>query len=125
MRAMWTIGVLLSVTALCLVNSTAEAVCNQASASTADTSLWNTHGCWQDFFLWSYKAYDQRQSDWNNRGWNDACNVNLEFPKHWNAAYLVTYGLQDLNCCSWHGTSDYRALAEAASSNFHTRLYHN
>ena len=125
MRAMRTIGVLLSVTALCLVNSTAEAVCNQASASTADTSLWNTHGCWQDFFLWSYKAYDQRQSDWNNRGWNDACNVNLEFPKHWNAAYLVTYGLQDLNCCSWHGTSDYRALAEAASSNFHTRLYHN
>jgi hypothetical protein len=50
--------------------------------------------------------------------------VNLEFPKHWNAAYLVTYGLQDLNCCSWHGTVDYRALGEAAGSNFHTSLYH-
>jgi hypothetical protein len=100
-------------------------VCNQSSASTADRDLWNTHGCWQAFFLWSYRAYDQRQSDWNNRGWNDACNVNLEFPKHWNAAYLVTYGLRDENCCSWHGTADYRALAEAAGSSFHDGLYHD
>jgi hypothetical protein len=103
---------------------TASAVCNQSSASTAETQLWNTHGCWQDFFLWSYLAYDQRSSDWNNRGWNDACNVNLEFPKHWNAAYLVTYGLADANCCSWHGTIDYRQTAEAPSSQFHSSLYH-
>jgi hypothetical protein len=100
------------------------AVCNQTSAGTADTNLWNTHGCWSAFFLWSYKAYDQRQSDWNNRGWLDACNVNLEFPKHWNAAYLVTYGLLDNNAQSFHGTSDYRATGEAASSNYHTSLYH-
>ncbi len=104
--------------------SSAGAVCNQSAASTADTDLWNTHGCWQAFFLWSYKAYDQRQSDWNNRGWNDACNRNLEFPKHWNSAYLVTYGLRDENCCSWHGTTDYRALGEAAGSKFHDGLYH-
>lgn len=102
----------------------AEAVCDQSNASSADTALWNTHGCWQDFFLWSYRAYDQRGSDWDNRGWNDACNVNLEFPKHWNAAYLVTYGLRDENCCSWHGTVDYRALGEAASTSFHKSLYH-
>jgi hypothetical protein len=106
------------------ISSTANAVCNQSSVSTADNNLWNTHGCWQDFFLWSYKAYDQRQSDWQARGWNDACNRNLEFPKHWNAAYLVTYGLADANCCSWHGTTDYRKLAEAASSVFHGSLYH-
>jgi hypothetical protein len=106
------------------ISGTANAVCNQSSVSTADNNLWNTHGCWQDFFLWSYKAYDQRQSDWQARGWNDACNRNLEFPKHWNAAYLVTYGLADANCCSWHGTTDYRKLAEAASSVFHGSLYH-
>ena len=118
------IAALLFATPLLLPASVAVAVCNQTAASTADTALWNTHGCWQAFFLWSYKAYDQRQSDWNNRGWNDACNVKLEFPKHWNAAYLVTYGLQDQNCCSWHGTADYRALGEAAGSSFHTSLYH-
>lgn len=104
--------------------SVAQAVCNQSNASTADVDLWKTHGCWQDFFLWSYRAYDQHQSDWNNRGWNDACNVNLEFPKHWNAAYLVTYGLGDQNCCSFHGTTDYRQLAEAPGSNFHNALHH-
>jgi hypothetical protein len=110
---------------LTLLGSGAHAVCNQSSASTADTNLWNTHACWTDFFMWSYKAYDQRGSDWANRGWNDACNVNDEFPKHWNAAYLVTYGLADAGCCSWHGTSDYRALGEAAGSKFHSSLYHN
>lgn len=109
---------------LCLAWTRAHAVCDQTSASTADVDLWNTHGCWQDFFLWSYRAHDQRQSDWNDRGWNDACNVNLEFPKHWNAAYLVTYGLLDDNGASWHGTVDYRAVGEAADSNFHTSLYH-
>ncbi len=111
---------------LCLVAGVgaSDAVCNQSNASTADINLWNTHGCWQDFFLWSYKAYDQRGSDWQNRGWNDACNRNLEFPKHWNAAYLVTYGLADANCCSWHGTTDYRKLGEAPSSCFHSSLYH-
>jgi hypothetical protein len=62
--------------------SSVGAVCNQKSASTAETDLWNTHQCWQDFFLYSYQAYDQRSSDWAGRGWDDACNVNLEFPKH-------------------------------------------
>ena len=104
--------------------SSTSAVCVQTGASTAEQDLWNTHGCWQAYFLWSYKAYDQRQSDWNDRGWNDACNVKFEFPKHWNATYLVTYGLADENCCSWHGTIDYRQLAEAPSSNFHNSLYH-
>ena len=99
-------------------------VCNQTSASTADRDLWNTHGCWTEFFLWSYKAYDQRRSDWISRGWNDACNVNMEFPKHWNAAYLVTYGLLDNGAQSFHGTIDYRATGEAASSKFHTSLFH-
>src|SRR6516162_5872860 len=105
--------------------SSVGAVCNQKSASTAETDLWNTHQCWQDFFLYSYKAYDQRSSDWAGRGWDDACNVNLEFPKHWNAAYLLTYGLVDENCCSFHGTKDYMSTALSYSSQFHDALYHS
>lgn len=118
--------IVLLATVLCLTWATvvANAVCDQSSASTADVALWNTHGCWQAFFLWSYQAYNQSESDWGNRGWNDACNVNLEFPKHWNAAYLVTYGMGDQNCCSFHGTADYRATGEAAGSNFHNALHH-
>ncbi|WP_309572748.1 hypothetical protein [Deinococcus sp.] len=100
------------------------AVCVQTGASTADQSLWNTHGCWQTYFLWQYRAYDLRSSDWAGRGWNDACNVNLEFPKHWNAAYLVTYGLTDNLSHQFHGTIDYRKTAEAASSDFHQSIYH-
>jgi hypothetical protein len=123
MRKSVTAALLCSAT-LCLSWSQAHAVCDQGSASTAEVDLWNVHGCWPDFYLWSYIAYDQRQSDWNDRGWNDACNVNLEFPKHWNAAYLVTYGLADNNDFSWHGTADYRATGEAASSNYHDSLFH-
>src|SRR5437588_11732243 len=92
-----------------------QAVCDQSAASQAAQDLWALHGCWQDFFLGQYQAYDMRGSDWNDRGWNDACNVNLEYPKHWNASFLLTYGLLDNNDQSFHGTVDYRALAEAAS----------
>ena len=102
----------------------AIAICVQSAASQADSDLWATHGCWQDFFLWQYRAYDMRQADWGNRGWSDACNVNVEYPKHWNASYLVTYGLIDNNDQSFHGTVDYRATAEAQDSKFHSSLYH-
>lgn len=102
----------------------AGAVCNQSGASQADRDLWNDHGCWTDFFLWQYQAYNMNGSDWSGRGWNDACNVNLEYPKHWNAAYLVTYGLIDNYYQSWHGTIDYRQTAEAGGNSYHDRLKH-
>jgi hypothetical protein len=102
----------------------ALAVCDQTAASQADRDLWDTHGCREDFFLWQYVAYDMRAADWGDRGWNDACNVNMEYPKHWNAAYLLTYGLLDNNDQSFHGTIDYRAVAEAAASELHDGLYH-
>jgi hypothetical protein len=116
--------ILIASVVLALAATDASAVCNQTAASRADQDLWNCHGCWQEYFLWQYRAYDMRGSDWNGRGWNDACNVNLEYPKHWNAAFLVTYGLVDNYNQSWHATSDYRATGEAASSNFHNSLYH-
>jgi len=110
--------------AMLLAPNAAHAVCDQSDASQADKDLWAPHGCWQDFFLWQYRAYDMNGSDWANRGWNDACSRNLEYPKHWNAAYLVTYGLADNNDQSFHGTIDYRATAEARASNFHDHLKH-
>lgn len=121
------IGVTLTFVAVVLVlgiASPAEAVCNQTAASQADRDLWNTHGCWHDFYLWHYRAYDTPYSDWKNRGWSDACNSRFEYPKHWNSAYLITYGLQDNWYNSFHGTSDYRAVAEAASSRYHKRIHH-
>jgi hypothetical protein len=101
----------------------ADAVCDQTGASQAERDLWNLHGCWQDFFLWQYQAYDLRGGDWTNRGWNDACNNLLEYPKHWNASYLLTYGLLDNLSQSFHGTVDYRAAAEAASGNYHNAIH--
>jgi hypothetical protein len=98
--------------------------CAQTSASQADKDLWTQHGCWQDFFLWQYSAYDMRGDDWKNRGWNDACNSNLEYPKHWSAAYLLTYGMADNNQFSFHGTEDYRGTAERPTNNYHNRIYH-
>jgi hypothetical protein len=109
---------------LLLTAADASALCDQTNASQADRDLWNTHGCWEDFFLWQYRAYDLDGSEWAGRGWNDACNVRLEYPKHWNAAYLLTYGLLDNYYQSFHGTVDYRATAEAASSNFHDHIHH-
>jgi hypothetical protein len=102
----------------------AAAVCTQTSASTADQDLWDTHGCWSDYFLWQYRAYDMNGTDWSNRGWDDACNSSLEYPKHWNAAYLVTYGLADNNDQSFHGAIDYRAAGEASGSQFHDHFTH-
>jgi hypothetical protein len=106
------------------LSSVAQALCVQTSASQADQDLWNTHGCWEAFYLWQYRAYDMHSDDWSGRGWNDACNNRLEYPKHWNAAYLVTYGLADNSNFSFHGTVDYRALGEAASSAFHDSQDH-
>lgn len=120
----WIIRILCGLALLTTAPTTAWAVCDQSGASQADRDLWDAHGCWPDFFLWQYRAYDMNGGDWSNRGWNDACNRNLEYPKHWNAAYLVTYGLIDSNAQSFHGTIDYRATGEARASNFHAHFRH-
>jgi hypothetical protein len=117
-------GAFVLVAITCLVPVAALAVCDQSSASTADKDLWNTHGCWSAYFLWQYQQYNESQDDWGNAGWNDACNVNTEFAKMWNSAYLVSYGLADNNSQSFHGTSDYRQLAESPDSNFKDAVYY-
>jgi hypothetical protein len=100
------------------------AVCDQTSASQADRDLWDQHGCWEDFFRWEVDNYFVRWADWVPRGFFDACNINLEFPKHWNAAYLVSHTLDDNYNQSFHGTADYRATAEAPNSNYHNWFIH-
>jgi hypothetical protein len=103
----------------------AYAVCNQGSASTADNDLWRVHGCWSDYFIWEASAYDVRSGDWGNRGYFDACNPNLEFPKHWNAAYLISYGLPDSVSprVQFHGSADYQTTARAGGNSFHSATY--
>jgi hypothetical protein len=119
--------IMMAVTAVAVLSAsgTAHAVCNQTSASQADKDLWNTHGCWQEFFLWQYKAYDARSSDWSNRGFSKACDNRFEYPKHWNSSYLVTYGLKDDPSMSFHGSIDYRRTAEAADSAFKDSVFHS
>jgi hypothetical protein len=99
----------------------ASAVCDQTAAGQAERDLWAKHHCWRDFYLWQVKAYNLQDSDWTNRGWDDACNALLEYPKHWNAAFLISFGLPD-NEGQFHGTKDYRATAEAGASAFHDEL---
>jgi hypothetical protein len=102
----------LAVVALTASGAPAFAICNQSAASQADIDLWNVHGCWWDFVVYQYQAYDLESEDWGDRGWSDACNVVYEFPKHWSASYLVGYGLLDDNSNSFHGTVDYEGIAQ-------------
>jgi hypothetical protein len=102
----------------------AWAVCDQTSSSVAYQDLWKVHGCWNDFIQWEYRAYNMRDDDWGDRGWFNACDQNLEYAKHWNAAYLITYGLADDPGRSLHGTIDYRSTAEADDNNYHNTLNH-
>ena len=117
------IAIVIAVCVLAPVASWAS-TCDESGASSADVDLWNTHGCWQAFYLWQYQQYNLGSDKWGADGWNDACNVKKEFPKMWNAAYLVTYGLADNPSQSFHGTTDYRQLAEGPDSNFKDAVYY-
>lgn len=93
-------------------------------ASQAERDLWATHNCWWDFVLWQYKAYRMSSDDWGGWGFNDACNVNLPYPKAVNASYLLTYGLREDGSRQWHGTIDYRRAGEAWSSPNHNQIHY-
>jgi hypothetical protein len=109
---------------LSVLTTVAFAVCDQTSASQADNDLWQTHGCWREYYLWQYREYDVHSPHWDDRGFFDACNPNLEYPKHWNATYLINYGLADNILQSWHGATDYQRLANASHNEFKYELYH-
>ncbi len=97
--------------------------CNNGP-SQAERDVWADHNCWWDFVLWQYRAYRMSGSDWGGWGFNDACNINLPYPKAVNAAYLLTYGLREDNSTQWHGTIDYRYAGEAWSSPNHNQIHY-
>lgn len=107
----------------------AHAVCGQGAAnlSTADRTFFAVHGCDAGFLAWEASAggYDLHWGDWSARGWFDACNPQLEFPKHWSAAFLVVRGMVDDYNRSFHAVADYTALSRGPGSNFHDGFYHN
>jgi hypothetical protein len=104
----------------------ADANCNETSSVQSDQDLWKVHGCWKDYFNWHYKAYYTTSGDWGGRGFYDACNQNKEYPKHWNAAYLISYGLADDNNHSFHsGQKDYQEMSRGrSSSEWHDGFHH-
>src|SRR5689334_9724715 len=116
---MKSITVLSSLALLALCSTSRLSAECSTGTSQADRDFWAVHGCNVNYFLFQYQAYDFRASNWGDRGFFDACNPNLEYPKSWSSSYLVDYGLIDNNNQSFHGTSDYTQLAYAADSNFH------
>jgi len=90
----------------------------------AERDLWAVHNCWWDFVLWQYKAYRMTSGNWNGWGFQDACNINREYPKAVNASYLLTYGLNEDLSFQWHGTIDYRRAGEAWSSPNHNQMHY-
>jgi hypothetical protein len=108
---------------------TAHAVCGEGAAnlSTADAVFFAQHGCDDVFFTWEASSwgYDLRSGDWITRGWLDACNPRMEFPKHWSAAWLIVRGMVDDYNRSFHGVADYEALSRGPGSNFHDAFHHS
>ena len=102
-----------------------RAVCVQNDAGAAEWAYWDTHGCDWNFVLHADEIHDTRSSDWGNRGYFDACNINTEFVKFWNASHLMHFGLQNSNDFSFHhSTADYVELVVKYDTNFDDDLFH-
>lgn len=82
-------------------------------------------GCWNDLFLWVYRAYDMTDDSWEPTGKFDACNISLPFAKMVNSVFLFPYILTDVigGCRQWHSREDYTSLSRAASNRFHGPFY--
>lgn len=106
----------------------ASAVCRPDTIA-GDVALFEEHQCWVDFFQWHYKAYNTIADDWRDRGFFDACNSNLEYAKHWNAAYIIENGIvfdKGFAGRAFHdGRADYGEVARArSSSEWHAEFRH-
>jgi hypothetical protein len=92
-------------------------------ASLEETTVQNLYGCWRDFYLWVWQAYDLTDFTWDHAGISDACNVSQPFAKVVNAAFLINYALSDNYIPQWHSTEDYRNSSRASDNNFHGPFY--
>lgn len=83
-----------------------------------ELTLWLVHSCWPEFRDW-FRPYfnfqaDHWQGDW---GW-DFCDPKQPFPKMWDSAFLLTYGLQDTSLGPWHSDYDYREWSAGSRHGF-------
>jgi hypothetical protein len=100
-------------------------MCNDG-AGAQDRDLQRLYnGCWKDFFLWVYRAYDMTDDSWEPTGKFDACNISLPFAKMVNSVFLFPYALTDVigGCRQWHSSEGYTSLSRAASNRFHGPFY--
>ncbi len=105
------------VVALLLLPAGAGAVCPN-SAELNEQALWNVHNCSAAFRDW-FRPYFNFQSDHWDGGWGwTSCDATQAFPKMWNAAYLITYGLQDSSMGPWHSNADYYRWAGGGQHDF-------
>ena len=85
-----------------------------------EQALWNVHNCWAAFRDW-FRPYFNLQSNHWDEGWGwTSCDPTRAFPKMWDSAYLITYGLQDSSLGPWHSDPDYYRWA---SGNIHGFRY--
>jgi hypothetical protein len=99
-------SVLTLVVALVLPLAGVGQVCTN-TVETDEQALWNMHNCWPAFRDW-FRPYFNLQSDHWDEGWGwETCDPTQAFPKMWNSAYLITYGLRDLTRGPWHSDVDY------------------
>lgn len=102
---------------LVLLPAGAGAVCTN-STETDEQAIWNVHACWPAFRDW-FRPYFNFQSDHWDGGWGwTSCDPTQAFPKMWNAAYLITYGLEDESLGPWHNNVDYYRWASGTQSGF-------
>ena len=105
------------VVALFLLPAGAGAVCPN-TVETDEQALWNVHNCWPAFRDW-FRPYFNFQSDHWDGGWGwTSCDPTQAFPKMWNSAYLITYGLEDWYLGPWHSDVDYYRWASGDRSGF-------
>lgn len=88
------------------------------TVETDEQALWNVHNCWPAFRDW-FRPFFNLQSDHWDGSWGWAtCDPTQAFPKMWDSAYLITYGLQDSTLGPWHSDVDYQRWAAGSQHDF-------
>jgi hypothetical protein len=138
--AMYRYAVCLSLSLLVSASrAEAQPPCDQTRPNLSDVQFFNFHGCdaldsqnqiWFPLFYFKSNAWNvQGSNGWSpDRGFEDACNISKEFPKHWNSAFLIEEGM-DPNFGSanipWHSSLDYSRIGRGAGNVVHPPYRHS
>ena len=116
----WPIALLSAFLTLLLLPVDAAAVCPN-TVETDEQTIWNRHNCWVAFRDWFRPYFELKEKHWDD-GWGwDSCDPTLAFPKFWNSAYLLTYGLTSPAQGPWHNNVDYYQWASGDRHGFQYR----